>query len=162
MTCRQGTYCLYLDSVCLWCETWHLKRNAEKCCIMTFTNKKKHLSFDYAILSKSQPRVIAVKDLGFTLIGNLKFKDHISRNVSKALKMCGFVKRVCTPFTDVQTLRSLCISLVRSQLEYCSAIWNPLQHTFIDKIEHVPKKCINYLCYKSKIPYSTENYPALC
>ena len=28
-----------LDSVCLWCETWHLKLNADKCCIMTLTNK---------------------------------------------------------------------------------------------------------------------------
>ena len=49
-----------LDSVCLWCETWHLKRNTDKCCIMTFTNKNKCLSFVYTILSQSLPRVTIV------------------------------------------------------------------------------------------------------
>ena len=93
-----------LDSVSLWCETWHLKLNAENFCIMTFTNKKKYLSFDYAILSQSLPRVTVVKDLGVTLNSNLYFKDHISHNVCKAFKMCGFIKRVCTTFTDVQAL----------------------------------------------------------
>ena len=101
-----------LDSVCLWCETWHLKLNAEKCCIMTFTDKKKSLSFDYTILSQCLQRVTAVKHLGVTLTDNLNFKDHINRNVSKAFKMCGFIKRVCTTFTDVQALRSLYIYLV--------------------------------------------------
>ena len=47
--------------------------------------------------------------------------------------MCGFIKRICTTFTDVQALQCLYISLVRSQLEYCSVIWNPWQCTFIDK-----------------------------
>ena len=43
------------NCVCLSCETWHLKLNADKCCIMTFTNKNKYLSFEYAILSQSLP-----------------------------------------------------------------------------------------------------------
>ena len=73
-----------------------------------------------------------------------------------------FIKRVCTTFTDVQALRSLYISLVRSQLEYCSVTWNPWQRTFIDKIERVQKKLIKYLCYKSKIQYSSDSYPELC
>ena len=30
-----------LENVCLCCDTWHLKLNAGKCCIRTFTNKKK-------------------------------------------------------------------------------------------------------------------------
>ena len=67
--------------------------------------------------------------------GNLNFKGKISRNVSKAFKMCGFIKRVCTTFTDVQAY----ISLVKSQLAFCSIIWNPWQRTFTDKIERVKK-----------------------
>ena len=133
----------------IWCETFHLKLNEDKYCIMTFTNKRKYLSFDYAILSRSLPKVSAVKDLGATLTGNLHFKDQISRNIAKAFKMCGFIKRVCTTFTDVQASQSLYISLVRSQLEYCSVIWNPWQHTSIDKIE---KKIIFVTNPKCSIP----------
>ena len=111
--------------MCLWYQTWHLKLNSDKCYIMTFTSKKKYLSFDYAILTQPLPRATAVNNLGVTLTSNLNFKDHISRNVSKVFKMCGFIKRVCTTFTDVQALRYLYISLVRSQLQYCSIIWSP-------------------------------------
>ena len=72
--------------------------------MITFTNKKKCLSFDYTILSQCLPRVTAVKGQGVTLTGNLNVKDHICRNVSKAVKMCDVIKRVCTTFTDVQAL----------------------------------------------------------
>ena len=94
-----------LDSVCLWCETWHHKFNADKCCIMTFTNKKKYLSFDCAILSQFLPTVTAVKDLGVTLTSHLNFKDHISCNVSKAFKMCSL------PNIYRCTSKDLCIYL---------------------------------------------------
>ena len=104
---------------------------------MAFTNKKKYIYFYNTILSQSPLRVTVVKDIGVTLTSHLNFKDHISRNVSKTFKMCGFIKRVCITFTDAQAWRSLYISLVRSQLEYCSVIWNPWQRTFIDKIERV-------------------------
>ena len=98
------------------------------------------LSFDCTILSQSVPRVNAVKDLGVTLTGSLNFRDHISRSISKAFKMCGFIEHVCTTITDVQALSALYIFLVRSQLEYCSVIWNPWQRTFIDKIKRVQNK----------------------
>ena len=67
---------------------------------MTFPNKKKGLSFDYIISSQSLPRVTAVKDFGVTLTANLK--DQNSYNVSKAFKICGFIKRVCITFTYVE------------------------------------------------------------
>ena len=128
---------LVQKDLCLWGKTWHLKLNADKCGVMTFTNKKKCISFYYNILSQSPPRVTAVKDIEVTLTSNLNFKGHVTCNVFKTFKMCGFIKRVCTTCTDVQALRSLYISLVRSQLKYCSVISNPLQRTFIDKFESV-------------------------
>ena len=74
-------------------------------------------------------------------------------NVSKAFKMCGFIKRVCTTFTDVQALQSLYISLVRSQLESCSVIWNPWQRTPINKIKRVKKNSLKISVTNPK--YST-------
>ena len=51
--------------------------------------------------------------------------------------------KLCNPCTYIS---------IRSQLECCSVIWNPNEL----------KKFIKHLCYKSKIQYSTDNYPALC
>ena len=110
----------------------------------TFTNNKKLIYFDYTVLTQSLPRFIAIKDRGVTLTGNLNVKYHISRNVSKAFNMCGFIKRVCTTFTDVHALRYLYKYVVGSrQLEYCSVIWNPWQRTSINKLERDQKRISN-------------------
>ena len=132
-------HCQFVQKdMCLWGKTWHLKLNVDKCCVMTFTNIKKSISFYCTILSQSPPRVTAVKYIGVTLTNNLNFKGHITCNVFITFNMRDFIKGVCTTFIDVQTMRSLYISLVRSQLEYCSVIWNPWQRTFIDKIDYRP------------------------
>ena len=122
---------------------------------MIFRNKKKGLSFDYIILSQSLHRVTAVKDFGVKLTANLNFKDHNSHNVSKAFKICGFIKCVCKTFTNVKVLRSLYIFLVRNQSEGFAVLFGIRDNVHQDKL-------IKYLCYKSSIQYSTDNFPALC
>ena len=86
---------------------------------MTITKKEKYLSFDYAILSQSLSRVTAVKDFGVTLNSNLDFKDHVSRNVSKTFKMCGFIKHVCTSFATFVYIYCLTVFIIYS---YCCYI----------------------------------------
>ncbi|XP_062537943.1 uncharacterized protein LOC134206265 [Armigeres subalbatus] len=45
--------------------------------------------------------------------------------IEKASRTLGFIFRVAKGFTDVYCLKSLYCSLVRSTLEYCSAVWHP-------------------------------------
>ena len=116
-----------LHSAYLWCETWHLKCNADNCCIMAFPNKKTGLSlFIYIILSQSLPRVTAVKDLGVTLTANLNFKDHNSHNVSKAFKIMWFYQ---TRFYNIYRCTSFAILVYISSQKpvggFCSVIVNP-------------------------------------
>ena len=89
------------------------------------------------------------------MTANLNFKDHNSNNVSKAFKICGFIKRVCTTFTDAEVLRSLYIFLVRNQSEDFAVLFGIRDNVHQDKL-------IKYLCYKSSIQYSTDYFPALC
>ena len=44
------------------------------------------------------------------------------------LKLCDFIKSVCTTFIDVQALLSLYIYFFRSQLEYCSVIFDKIEN----------------------------------
>jgi hypothetical protein len=101
-------------------------------------------------------------DLGVLLTSNLSFTSHITNVVNKSFRMLGFIKRTCVSFTSVSTLKSLYISYVRSQLEYCSVIWSPWQSTYVDNIERFQHTFFKYVCFKSYVPYSSSNYESLC
>ena len=81
-------------------------------------------------------RVHLVKDLGVLLTSSLHFSDHITSIVKKAFKNFGFLKsHNCKDFTSMRVLKTLYMSLVRSNLEYCSLVWNPWQTNLVDKSE---------------------------
>ena len=96
---------------------------------MIWATVDKHLTFSLNL------RTLKLRMSTTTLSGRWRrslmsfCKWYKSNNVSKAFKISGFIKRVCT-FTNEQALRSLYISLVRSQLEYCSVIWDPWQRIY--------------------------------
>ena len=76
--------------------------------------------------------------------------------------MFGFMKRILKPINDPEVFLSLYHTLIRSRLEYCASVWSPKCQTKKDKIERVQRKFIKYLCWKSNIDYSTNNYSNLC
>jgi len=55
-----------LYSACVWCETWNLKPNAVKCCVIT--NKKNHITYDYTMPGESLLVVTAIKHLAVKLL----------------------------------------------------------------------------------------------
>jgi hypothetical protein len=102
-------------------------------------------------------RVESVGDLGVLLTSNLSFTSHLNNVVIKSVGMLDFIRRTCVTFTSVSTLKSLYISYVRRQLEYCSIIWSPWQSTYVDNIERVQYTFLKYVCFKSSVPYSSSN-----
>ena len=61
---------------------------------------------------------------------------YILKSVSKPVKVSGFTKRRCTRSTHVHIVRSLRISLVRSQLDYCNIISKPWQSQFCSTLQN--------------------------
>ena len=66
------------------------------------------------------------KDLGVVFDSKLAFIDHINTTVNSASKIYSFIYRNCRRFSNVETIRLLFCSLVRSRLEYASLIWYPI------------------------------------
>ena len=54
--------------------------------------------------------------------------------------MLGFIYRNSKDFSDPFTLRSLYFSFVRSILEYCCIVWNPMYKTHSMRIERIQKR----------------------
>ena len=61
--------------------------------------------------------------------------------------MLGFLSRVSKCFTNPKTKIILFNSLVRSNLEYCSQVWNPMYAVHSDRIERIQRKFLYHLSF---------------
>jgi hypothetical protein len=97
-----------------WCTNNNLFLNPSKCYVMSFARKIHQLSYDYNINGTC---------VGVIFDHKLSFKNHIDTIVCSAFRSLGFVIRNGREFNDVETLKLLYVSYVRSQLEYASLVW---------------------------------------
>lgn len=125
--------------------------NTQKCQIISFTRKKHPISYEYRICNETIPRTSQVRDLGVILDSKFTFRAHIDHIISKAYKSLGFVIRNSKPFKDLQCLKMLYFSYVRSILEFANIIWRPFFKIHINNIESIQHKFIKHLNYKAKL-----------
>lgn len=138
-----------LDHLYQWCIENRLYLNISKCSIMSYTHRSQPFSYLYMINNNNLLRSVTVRDLGVTFNTTLDYSQHIDNIVSNAYKVLGFLKRKTINFSNQNALKLLYFSLVRSNLEYCSLIWDPYYNNRIKTIEQVQTKFTHYLFYKS-------------
>lgn len=127
-----------------WCMLNKLVLNTSKCCTISYTHCRNPVVYNYSIGDVILNRVVEVKDLGVVFDAKLLFVNHIDFITSKAYSMLGFIRRNSNDFRDPLTLKSLYVSFVRSQLEYCSLIWNPYAVVHSDRIERIQNLFTKY------------------
>lgn len=137
-----------IDKLHEWTVVNNLKLNTDKCYAMSFSNKVNPTPTNYNINGTPLVEVTKMKDLGVTFDKKLKFDDHVNSIVKKSYSMLGFVMRTASKFNDLSCVNFLYNSLVRSRLEYNTAVWNPYQSTYKSKIERVQRKYTRLLFYK--------------
>ena len=117
-----------LDRVVEWADKWQLKFNTGKCKMVHLGNRnskhdytmKKHFSEERVPLKATS----SVKDLGVEVDNELKFSQHIEKQVGKANRILGQIRR-SFQYLDIETSRLLFTSLVRPHLEFANVIWAP-------------------------------------
>jgi hypothetical protein len=132
-----------LDSFQSWCRVNLLILNSSKCKLMTFYRTSPEL-VSYTLCGCALERIALVDDLGIRLDRKLKFSEHISTMVNKAMGILGFIKRWSKEFDDPYLTKTLYTSLVRPILEYGSCVWCPQYSIHRDRIESVQK---NFLIF---------------
>lgn len=63
--------------------------------------------------------------------------------------------RITKEFTNFKCINLLYNALIRSQLEYCSVVWNPHHKIHINTIERVQKKYTRHIYYKRNLDYQS-------
>lgn len=137
-----------LDHLVKYCKLNYLILNVNKCNQITFSRCREPLIFTYTIDNVALNKCNSVRDLGVIFDTKLTFDAHVEMITKKALQLLGFVTRVTSDFRSPDTVKLLFCTLVRSQLEYASVIWNPHYATHSKRIERVQKKFIYTLNYR--------------
>lgn len=147
-----------LDLLNTWCLINKLPLNIAKCKVMTFTLKKKPINFGYSLDHQVLERVDNVVDLGIVFDSKLSFNLHVDQVRASALKMLGFIFRMCKAFTNTLTLKILYYSYVRSKLDYGSLIWNPYYNEYINTLETIQRKFLKFVIFTSDGIYPPQGF----
>jgi len=133
-----------LTSLQTWAEMWGMIFNPTKCYVMK-TGRKRSLS-NWIYTLHDHPLEVVPKNpyLGLTLSEDLKWGPHINKITKKASGILGFLRRNLSSCPiDLKELAYF--SLVGSNLEYSSPVWDPFLKTDINKLEAVQRRAARFV-----------------
>ena len=114
---------------------------------MSYTMKLKTTDFQYNISNNIWERQETICDLGVIFDAKLTFITHIDNIVSSAYKSLEFVIQNTKGMDDLDALKMLYYSFVRSQLEYASVVWSPVYDVHINRLEKIQRRFLKYTAF---------------
>lgn len=148
-----------LNVINTWCTSNCLPLNAAKCNAVTYTRKLKYLQYTYSIDGIDLNKPGSFKDLGITFDHKLTFTQHIDIITSSAYKTMGFIIRNCHELNNINTLKMLFATFVRSKLEYGSVVWNPYYAVHSHAIEQIQRRYLKFMVFKEDKVYPPIGFP---
>ena len=130
-----------LDTLSVWESKWDMQFNPSKCQVVQVTGSKskKPINSEYILHGQVLETVTCARYLGVDVSSTLSGNSHIDRVVNNANRTLGYIRRnIKCQNTDVR--ESAYNTLVKPQLEYASAVWDPHTKERISKIEMVQRR----------------------
>ena len=132
-----------LDLLSKWETRWDMEFNPSKCQVVHVTGSKIPIKKDYVLHGQVLESVSCAKYLGVDISSSLSWNSHINHIVSSANRTQNFVLRNIK--TKIPKVRETAYnSLVRPQLEYASAVWDPNHKKRISQIEQVQRRAARW------------------
>ena len=131
-----------LDALEKWSKIWKLKFNASKCHVLHFGGKNKKQN--YSPCDHILTTVTEEKDLGVIISEDLKAEKNVAKNVKKADKILGIIRRTFS-FMNKDMLLQLIKVIIRPHLEYAQQAWSPYLRKYINLLESVQRRATKLL-----------------
>ena len=115
-----------LDILSTWETRWDMEFNPSKCQVVHVTGSKstRPNKTDYILHGQVLESVTCAKYLGVDISSDLTWNSHVDRITGNANRTLGFIRRNIK--TKMPRVRETAYNtLVRPQLEYASAVWDP-------------------------------------
>ena len=126
-----------------WSVLHNLSFNCSRCAVLHFWCNNNSTA-QYFLNNNNIESTELIKDLGIMISTDLSWSAHCNMVVSRAYKQLGLIRRSFTTNCTL-TKKQLYISLVRSQLMYCSQIWRPNLVQDIQLLERVQRRATKYI-----------------
>ena len=127
-----------------WASTWGMRFNATKCYVMQIARGNKRLSKFYELNGHILQQVSENPYLGLIIRDDLQWSSHIDKITSSADRTLGFIRRNLRHCNE-KFKETAYVSLVRSLLEYSSAVWDPYLEGDIQRIEKIQRKAARFV-----------------
>ena len=141
-----------LDRVSSWSLRWKLLFNENKFVHIRFSSTYSINTATYKINNREIDRRMHHKDLGIIYSYNLTWSEHYDHIIVKAYNTLGLLRRTFK-INNIQAKKQLYISLVRSQLLYCSQIWRAQLIKDILKLERIQRRATKYILNNYDLSY---------
>ena len=132
-----------LHALADWEHTWGMEFHPKKYSIMSILRARSKIKHQYILKGHTLEVQDATKYLGVDQQSTLSWKLHIDRISKKANSMLGFLRRNLRSCSE-DTKAKAYYSMVRSNLEYCTSIWNPHHKDQTRKLEMVQRRAARY------------------
>ena len=121
-----------------------MRFNAAKCNIMRVSRMRLPFLYSYKLSGQVLDEIKDSKYLGVTISDNLDWSKHITTTTTKANARLSFIKRNLKDCP--QKLKEIAyFSLVRSFVDYASAVWDPHQKFNQVKLEMVQRRAARFV-----------------
>ena len=144
-----------LDAISHWSSNFELFFNESTFAYVYFWTKPSSNDIpQYTINDKCISKVDTIKDPGIILASNLNWVYHYKKITGKAYKLLGLL---CRTFSNdsLSAKKRLYISIVRSQLLYCSQVWCPYYIKDILILERIQRRATKYILNDYKSSYKS-------
>ena len=132
-----------LDRLSVWESMWDMEFNPSKCQVVQVTGSRRPMNTIYMLHGQVLEAVTSAKYLGVDIASTLSWNSHIDRVVGNANRSLGFIRRnIKTKMSKVR--ETAYNTLVRPQLEYTSAVWDPHTKERITQIEKVQRRAAHW------------------
>ena len=133
-----------LNKLVFWSHEWQMSFNVDKCHTLSAHRKKNPIIHTYTMDNKPRTPVLNHPYLGIELQQNMKWTTHINNTTTKAQKTLNMLRRnLKQTSTSIKSLAYK--TIVRPQLEYASAIWDPNTKDEINKIDKIQTRAARWV-----------------
>ena len=126
-----------------WADLWGMQFNPGKCTILTISHGTPKYQKFYTLCGQILQHTSEAKYLGVTLSSDLQWSKHIQDITSKCSSTLGLLRRYLSG-CPIKLREQAYIALIRSRLEYCSAVWDPHLKKDINSVEAVQRRAARF------------------
>ena len=128
-----------LNILSAWETRWDMGFNPSKCQVEHVTGSKKPVKRDYIRHGQVLESLTSARYLGVDISSSFSWNPHVHRITENANRTLGFVRRnIKTKMSKVH--ETAYNTLVRPQLEYASAVWDPHTKVRTSQLEQVQRR----------------------